>query len=74
MTLKQRAMLDVAKYLVGGALAGGLIAVCGIYVGQLATMITVAVLALAYLCKVAYDMRVSQLQFEQDRIERVLKQ
>ncbi len=73
MTLKQRALLDVAKVFGIGAAVGVLIALSGIYIGQMATMITVAVLAIAYLCKVCYDMRVSQLQFEADRVERALR-
>ena len=73
MTLKQRALLDVAKMFGIGAAVGVLIALSGIYIGQMATLITVGIVSIGYLCKVCYDMRVSQLQFEQDRIERALK-
>lgn len=74
MTLKQRALVDVLKMLAVGAAAGVSIALSGIYIGQIPTMIVVAVLAMSYLCKLAYDMRVSQLEFEQQRIERALKE
>jgi hypothetical protein len=73
MTLKQRALMDVVKMLATGCGVGVIIALSGIYIGQLATMIAVALIAVSYLCKVAYDMRVSQLEFEQQRIERALK-
>lgn len=73
MTLRQRALLDVAKMLAIGASVGVVISLSGIYIGQVTTMIIVGVIALSYLCKVAYDMRVSQLEFEQQRIERALK-
>lgn len=73
MTLKQRALLDVAKVLIGGMLVGSAISLSAIYIGAAVTYLTVAVLALAYLGKVCYNIRVSQLQFEQDRIERALK-
>lgn len=74
MTIKQRALLDVVKMLVIGMGAGVLISLSAIYIGAGITYIGVAVIVLAYLAKVAYDMRVSQLQFEQDRIDRALKQ
>lgn len=73
MTLKQRALFDVVKLFLGGAAVGVVVAVSGIYIGQAVTMTIVGVIAIGYLCKVAYDMRVSQLQFEADRIERALK-
>lgn len=73
MTLKQRALLDVAKMLLIGMGSGVLISLSAIYIGAAITYIGVAVLVLAYLAKTAYSMRVSQLKFEQDRIERALK-
>jgi hypothetical protein len=73
MTLKQRALLDVIKMLAIGMGTGVLISLSAIYIGAAITYGAVAVLALAYLSKVCYDMRVSQLKFEQDRIERALK-
>lgn len=73
MTLKQRALLDVAKMFGLGAGVGVLVALSGIYIGQIATMIVVGVISIGYLCKVCYDMRVSQLQFEADRVARALK-
>lgn len=73
MTLKQRALLDVAKVLIGGMAVGSLISLSAIYIGAAVTYITVAVIALGYLGKVCYDIRVSQLQFEADRVARALK-
>jgi hypothetical protein len=73
MTLKQRALLDVIKMLVIGVATGSLISLSAIYIGSAITYGAVAVIALAYLTKVCYDMRVSQLQFEADRVERALK-
>lgn len=73
MTLKQRALLDVAKMLIIGMATGAVISLSAIYLGAAVTYTTVAVLVLGYLCKVAYDMRVSQLKFEADRVERALK-
>ncbi len=73
MTLKQRALLDVVKMLVGGAVVGTLVALAGQYLGIVVTGIIVSSCLLAYLAKLCYDMRVSQLEFEQSRIERALK-
>jgi len=73
MTLKQRALLDVAKMFGLGAGVGVAVALSGIYIGQIPTMIVVGLISIGYLCKVCYDMRVSQLQFEADRVERALK-
>ena len=74
MTLKQRALLDVAKMLVIGLTVGTVISLSAIHIGAAITYISVAIIALAYLCKVCYDIRVSQLKFEADRVERALKQ
>lgn len=74
MTLKQRALLDVVKMFGIGASVGIAVVLSGIYIGQIPTMITVGIVSIGYLCKLCYDMRVSQLQFEQDRVERALKQ
>lgn len=73
MTLKQRALLDVAKMLVLGVGSGVLISVSAMYIGATITYTTLAVIALVYLTKFCYDMRVSQLELEQSRIERALK-
>lgn len=74
MTLKQRALLDVAKMFALGALVGTLVALAGQYLGVVITGIIVSAAVLIYVSKLAYDMRVSQLEFEQQRIERALKQ
>ena len=73
MTLKQRALLDVAKMLAIGVGTGVAVSLSAIYIGAAVTYITVAVLVLAWLAKFCYDMRVSQLELEQSRIERALK-
>ncbi len=73
MTLKQRALVDVLKVMIAGMAVGTVIALSAQYIGTAITGITVAVILLAYFVKVAYDMRVSQLEFEQSRIERALK-
>ena len=73
MTIKQRALLDVIKMLAVGIGSGVLISLSAIYIGAAITYGVVAVLALAWLSKFCYDMRVSQLKFEADRIDRALK-
>ena len=73
MTLKQRALLDVLRVLGFGIATGVVVSLSAIYIGAAITYITLAVLVLAYLCKFCYDMRVSQLELEQSRIERALK-
>lgn len=72
--MKQRALLDVAKMFALGALVGTLVALAGQYLGVVITGIIVSAAVLIYVSKLAYDMRVSQLEFEQQRIERALKQ
>jgi hypothetical protein len=73
MTLKQRALLDVAKMALMGALAGTLISVAAIHLGTVPVGIAVGLAALIYFAKIAYDMRVSQLEYEQQRVERALR-
>ncbi len=74
MTLKQRALLDCLKMLAVGAGVGTVVALAGQYLGIVITGIVVSLAVLAYLIKIAYEMRVSQLEFEQQRIERALKE
>ena len=73
MTLKQRALLDVVKMLVIGMGTGVVISLSAIYIGAAITYGVVALVVLGYLVKTAYSMRVSQLELEQSRIERALK-
>ena len=73
MTLKQRALVDVLKMLALGVGSGVVISLSAIHIGAAVTYGVLAVLALAYLTKFCYDMRVSQLELEQSRIERALK-
>lgn len=73
MTLKQRALLDVALLIGAAAVAGALVQVAIYYLGLPITGTVLALALLAYFAKTAYDIRVSQLQFEADRVERALK-
>ena len=74
MTLKQRALLDVVKMLVIGMGTGVVISLSAIYIGAAITYGVVALVVLGYLVKTAYSMRVSQLELEQSRIERALRE
>jgi energy-converting hydrogenase Eha subunit C len=74
MTLKQRALFDVIKMGLAGALVGTLITVAAYYLGIATVGTVVAVIMLIYFAKMAYDMRVSQLEYEQQRIDRALKE
>ena len=73
MTLKQRALLDVAKILAVGVLGGTLITLAIDHLGLAIVAITVSTLMLIYLGKLAYDIRVGQLQYEAERVNRALK-
>jgi hypothetical protein len=73
MTLKQRALFDVIKMILAGITLGVLITVSAQYLGMATVGTIVAVLMLIYLAKMAYAMRVSQLEYEQQRIQRALK-
>lgn len=73
MTIKQRALLDTLKYVLGGALVGAAISVAIEYLGTGTVFPLVALAVLAFLIKVGYDVRLSQLRYEQERIQRALK-
>ena len=73
MTLKQRALLDVAKILGIGFIGGTLITVAIDQFGLAIVGTAVSTLMLIYLGKMAYDIRLGQLKYEADRIERALK-
>ena len=73
MTLKQRALLDVIKMGLLGALVGTLITAAAYYLGIATVGTIVAVIMLIYFAKMAYDMRVSQLEYEAERVQRALK-
>lgn len=66
--------MDVAKVFLGGALVGAAVAASAVYIGKIITMSIVAIVSISYLAKACYDIRVSQLKYEQERIERALKQ
>jgi energy-converting hydrogenase Eha subunit C len=74
MTLKQRALFDVIKMGLAGALVGTLITAAAYYLGIATVGTVVAVIMLIYFAKMAYDMRVSQLEYEQQRIDRALRE
>jgi energy-converting hydrogenase Eha subunit C len=74
MTLKQRALFDVIKMGLLGAVVGTVITLAAYYLGIATVGTVVAVIMLIYLAKMAYDMRVSQLEYEQQRIDRALKE
>jgi hypothetical protein len=74
MTLKQRALLDVAKVLAAGVLGGTLITLAIDQFGLALVGITVSVAMLIYLAKTAYDIRLGQLKYEAERIERAIRE
>lgn len=73
MTLKQRALLDVLRVLALGLLVGAVITVAAEYLGLAVVAVTVMLLALIYLGKTAYDIRVAQLTYEAERVRQALK-
>ena len=73
MTLKQRALTDVIKILALGVIAGTVITLAIELFGLPVVGIAVSSAMLIYLGKIAYDIRLSQLQYEADRVERALK-
>jgi len=74
MTLKQRALVDVLKVGLFGAIVGVITTIAIEYVGLAIVGTILAGAVFIYLCKTAYDIRVSQLQYEQERIQRALKE
>ncbi len=73
MTLKQRALWDVAKVLAVGVLGGTVITIAIDHLGLAIVGIAVSTLMLIYLGKMAYDIRLGQLKYEAERVERALK-
>lgn len=73
MTLKQRALVDVLKLVLGGLAIGIAANLLVLWLGLPIAGTVIAAIILAWFCKVAYDIRVGQLQFEADRVERALK-
>ena len=66
--------MDVAKVFALGASVGLALALSAVYIGKIITMSIVAIVSISYLAKACYDIRVTQLKYEQERIERALKQ
>jgi uncharacterized membrane protein YoaK (UPF0700 family) len=74
MTIKQRALKDVVLLVVYGATVGAVTTIAIGYWGLTVVGTILAGTVLIYLCKTAYDIRVTQLKWEQERIERALKE
>lgn len=74
MTLKQRAMFDVFVMLATCAAAGAAAYFSSELFGPLITGGLIALVFVAYFVKTAYDVRVRQLTYEADRVERALKE
>ena len=73
MTLKQRALLDVLKIAALGALIGVALTSLALWTSFEVVTTIVAVAALIYFGKVSYDIRVSQLESEAERVRRALR-
>lgn len=74
MTIKQRALLDILKLTLFAALVGSAVTLAQLYLGAEVVYGTLAIVAVLYFGKMAYDTRVSQLEYEQERIQRALKE
>ena len=74
MTLKQRALLEVFTEAAKGAIFGAAVVLAAKYLGLAIAGIAVSVVILAWLIKLGYDIRVQQLEMEQERIVRALKE
>jgi hypothetical protein len=74
MTIKQRAAVEVLKVILFAGLVGAATSILMQYVGVAVMGTIIAGAVFIYLIKTAYDIRVSQLEWERDRIERALKQ
>jgi len=74
MTIQQRALWDIIKLMLAAALVGALIQVGIHYLGLAIVGTAIALALLIYFGKMAYDVRVSQLEYEQQRIDRALKE
>jgi len=73
MTLRQRALLDVMKVLTVGMIVGAVITVAVEYLGLALVAPVILLVALIYLAKTAYDIRVAQLTSEAERVQRALR-
>ena len=74
MNIRQRALLDTARVIVLGLLVGVVGTLAADYFGLATVGMIAAILLLIYFAKTAYDIRVTQLEIERDRIERALKE
>lgn len=74
MTLKQQALLDVVKIAALGALLGVALTSLALWTSFEVVATVVAVAALIYFGKVSYDIRVSQLTLEAERVRQALKE
>jgi hypothetical protein len=73
MNLRQRALLDVMKIAALGALAGVMLTALALWTSFETVSLIVALAALIYFGKIAYDIRVAQLEAEADRVRRALR-
>jgi len=74
MTLKQRALLDVLKIAAVGALIGVAVTSLALWTSFEVVATVAAIAALIYFGKVSYDIRVSQLTLEAERVRQALKE
>ena len=74
MTLKQRALIDTLKIVAIGIAVGALITAVQMFIGVADTFLILALVFGSYCFYQAYKIRVSQLESEQERIQRALKE
>lgn len=73
MTVKQQALLETLGVVLAGLVGGAGATVSMEYLGGVQTVFIVLTLLLAYLAKSAYDIRVTQLTWQRERVERALR-
>ena len=74
MNIRRRAMLDVAQRLGIGVAAGATLTVLAMITSLEITIMIMLIVGLCYFCKVCYDQRVRQLEWEREKIQRALKE
>lgn len=73
MTVKQQALLETLGVVLAGLAGGAMATVSMEYLGGVQTVFIVLTLLLVYLAKSAYDIRVAQLTWQRERVERALR-
>jgi Flp pilus assembly protein TadB len=71
--IKRRALKEISLELLGALAVGAGVAVMISLLGLTWSVIIGLTLLFVYLIKMQYDMRVKKLEWEQDRIERALR-